>query len=674
MRLFTKFHKAAASLFLLALAITTFAQSKAFDVSQMDTSVEACENFYDYANGTWLKTAQIPGDRARYGTFDIVRERNQNILREIIETAAKNTKAPKGSNEQLIGDFYASCMDEATIEADGLKPIEPYLKQIERIKTLRDVQNAITMMHKEVLPAVFNFGANIDQKNSSMNIASLRQAGLSLPNRDYYTNEKFKETLDKYRAHVERMFALLGDDAPQAKANADTVLRIQTRFAQNSKSPLELRDPDKNHNKIPVADLQKLTPNFDWNAYFKDLGAPAFTEINVGQPQFFEEFNRLLSDVSPADWKTYLRWMTIFNASSFALPKRFADENFDFYSRTLRGVKEQQPRWKRCVGDTDDLLGEAVGAEYVKKNFKPEAKKRMDEMIENLFAVYRERIGKLDWMSAETKEKALVKLYSVRRKVGYDENPLGYAGLKIDRRHFWENLTRIGQLENERGLADICKPFDKNRWRMTPQTVNAGYSAVVNDIHFPAAMLQPPFFDFSADDAINYGGIGFTIGHEVTHGFDNRGSKYDGDGNLKSWWTPEDRQKFEEKASCVINQYAAYEVLPGLKINGELTLPENIADLGGLSIAYEAFKKAQAKNPGKTIDGFKPEQRFFLSYGRTFAAKITDEAARVQTQNDPHSLGRFRINGVLSNMPEFAEAFGCKIGKPMVRENRCRIW
>jgi putative endopeptidase len=382
----------------------------------------------------------------------------------------------------------------------------------------------------------------------------------------------------------------------------------------------------------------------------------------------------MVSDVPVSDWQAYLRWMTVFNASFFALPKQFTDASFDFYSRTLRGVKEPLPRWKRCVADADLVLGEAVGAEYVKKNFQPAAKKRMNELIDNLFAVYRERIGRLDWMSQETKEKALVKLNAIRRKVGYDENPRGYPGLKIDRHSFWENLTRAGQLEIQRDLADIGRPVDKNRWYMTPQTVNAGYAAVTNEINFPAAILQPPFFDFAADDAINYGGIGFTIGHEITHGFDNRGSKFDGAGNLISWWTADDRRKFEEKASCVINQYNAYEVVPGVNMNGELTLSENIADLGGLAIAYEAFKKAQAQNPGKTIDGFTPEQRFFLSYARTFAAKITPEAAKVQTQNDPHSIGRFRVNGVLPNMPEFAEAFGCKIGKPMVRENRCRIW
>jgi putative endopeptidase len=674
MRPFTKFHKSAVSLITLLLSVSIFAQNSAFDPTQMDTSIDACTDFYGYANGTWLKNVQIPGDRSRYGTFDIVRERNHRILREIVESAARSGRAAPGTNARLLGDFYASCLNEAAIETDGLKAIEPYLKRIEKIKTIRDVQAAIAFLHKDVLPAVFYFGANIDQKNSSMNIAALWQDGLSLDNRDYYTSEKFNETLEKYRAHVEKMFTLLGDDAERAKTNASAVLKIQTRLAQHSKTPLELRDVDKNYNKISLADLRKLAPDFDWNAYFKARGAPAFDEINVGQPAFFEEFNRMLSDVSVGDWKTYLRWMIVSNAASHALPKRFTDENFDFFSRTQRGIKEQPPRWRRCVEYADDLLGEALGAEYVKKVFQPAAKKRINEMIDNLFAVYRERIRALDWMSAATKEKALVKLGAIRRKVGYDESPLGYAGLKIDRRSFWNNLTRVGRLDAQRGLADIGKPFDKNRWRMNPQMVNAGYSAVVNDMHFPAGILQPPFFNFEADDAVNYGGIGFTIGHEITHGFDNRGSRYDGDGNLKSWWLAEDQQKFEEKASCVTAQYAAYEVLPGVKVNGELTLPENIADLGGLSIAYDAFKKALAKNPQPKIDGFTPEQRFFLSYARGFAGKMTPEAARLQAQSGLYPPWSLRVNGVLSNMPEFAGAFGCKMGKPMIRKNRCRIW
>jgi putative endopeptidase len=655
------FRKSGAGLILLALSFSTFAQSKAFDISQMDTSVEACYDFYAYTNGSWIKNTQIPSDRARYGTFDIVRDKNQNVLREIVETATKNTKVGRGSNEQMIGDFYASCMDEAAIERAGLKPIEPFLKQIEKIKTKSDLQTAITVLHNDGLPAVFSFGAGVDAKNSSMNLAALRQGGLSLPNRDYYTSEKFNEMLGKNAAHVEKMFTLLGDEPAQAKANAGTVLKIQTRMAQASKSPLELRDVDKNYNKITLADLQKR-------------GAPRFAEINIGQPAFFEEFSRMLSDISVGDWKTYLRWMTVFNASSAGLPKRFADENFDFYGRTLRGVKGPQLRWKRCVEDTDIMLGEAVGEEYVKKNFQPAAKKRMNEMIDNLFAVYRERIGRLDWMSKETKEKALVKLGAIRRKVGYDENPRGYAGLKIDRHSFFDNLTRVQQLQIARNLRDIGTPVDRNRWYMTPQTVNAGYAAVFNEINFPAGILQPPFFNFAADDAINYGAIGGVIGHEISHGFDDSGSRFDADGNLISWWAADDSRKFSEKSSCVIDQYAAYEVVPGVNLNGELTLSENIADLGGLAIAYEAFKKAEAKNPGKTIDGFTPEQRFFLSYARTFAAKMTPEAAKVQTQNGPHSIGRFRVNGVLSNMPEFAEAFGCKIGTPLVREKRCQIW
>lgn len=673
MRSFTKFHKTAASLILFALSISTLAQNKAFDTALMDTSVEACEDFYQYANGTWLKNAQIPAGRSRYRTFDIVAERPQNILRDILEKAANNRKAAKGGNEQLIGDFYASCMDETAIEAAGTKPIDPFLKQIEKIRDSRSLQTAIAELHKAGLPVVFSFGAAIDAKNSSMNIASASQRGISLPTRDYYLDEKFKDIREKFAVHVANTFALLGEDAAQAKRNAEIVLKFQTRLAQASKSRLELRDADKNYNKITLAELQKLTPDFDWNSYAAIRNAPQLSEINVGQPRFFEEFNRMLTDVPVSDWKTYLRWMVLTTAS-FGLPKKFTDERFNFYSRTLGGIDEEEPRWKRCVADTGFLVGEALGQEYVKRAFQPEAKKRMNELIDNLFAAYRERIGQIDWMSRETKEKALVKLNAIKRKVGYNENLRRYSGLKIDRKSYFGNFNRSAQLGSIRNLQEIGKPADKTLWSFEPYIVNGGYTAQRNEIEFPAALLQPPFFNFDADDAINYGAIGQFIGHEITHGFDNRGSRYDAEGNLKSWWLPDDRQKFEEKASCLVNQYSGYEVLPGLKMNGELTLPENIADLGGLSIAYDAFKKALAKNPQPKIDGFTPEQRFFLSFARSFAAKLTPEAIKQQVQTDPHSFGHFRVNGVVSNMPEFAEAFGCKTGKPMVRENRCQIW
>ena len=381
----------------------------------------------------------------------------------------------------------------------------------------------------------------------------------------------------------------------------------------------------------------------------------------------------MLSDVSVEDWKTYFRWMTV-NSAANSLPKRFDDEFFNFYAKTLSGVKEQQARWKRCSNITDAVVGEALGAEYVKTAFTPEAKKRMNELIDNLFAAYRERIQQVDWMSAETKEKALVKLNAYKRKIGYNENPRGYNGLKLDRKSYFGNLVRAEQFETLRDLQDIGKPVDKTRWVFTPPTVNAGYIAQYNEIDFPAGILQPPFFNFKADDAINYGAIGAVIGHEITHGFDDKGSKYDAEGNLKSWWTEADRKQFEEKASCVSKQFSGYEVMPGVMINGDLTLGENIADLGGLTMAFNAFKKAQAKNPQPSIDGFTPDQRFFLGYAQVWASKYTPQALGLQAQNDVHANARFRVNGPLSNLSYFAEAFSCKVGDKMVRDNRCEIW
>jgi putative endopeptidase len=664
---------AGAALVLAAVSATTFAQSKAFDISHMDRTADACADFFQFANGTWVKNTQIPGDRASYGSFDMLIDSNQQALHDILETAAKNTSAKKGSSEQLISDMYASCMNEDAIEKAGTAPIDPYLKQIDKINSAKDLQTVIARMHRDGIPGVFRFGDTIDAKNSNLNIASVSQGGLSLPNRDYYLDARFKEIRDKYVVHVTNMFVLLGEYAAKAKADADTVMRLQTRLATASKSRLELRDPDKNYNKIAPGDLQKITPNFDWNAYIKERGAPAVAEVNVGQPKFFEEVNRMMTDVSLADWKTYLRWMTVNDAAN-ALPKRFDSEHFNFYSKTLSGVQEQEARWKRCSAMTDGVVGEALGAEYVKKAFTPEAKKRMNELIDNLFAVYRERIQNLDWMSPATKEKALIKLNAYKRKIGYSDNPRGYAGLTLDRKSYFDNLIRFTRWDINRDLQDIGKPVDKTRWIFTPPTVNAGYIAQYNEIDFPAGILQPPFFNFAADDAINYGAIGAVIGHEITHGFDDKGSKYDAEGNLKPWWTDEDRKKFDEKTSCVSDQFSEFEVLPGVKINGPLTLGENLADLGGLTLAYNAFMKSQAAHPQPSIDGFTPAQRFFLGYAQVWASKYTDESLKLQVQNDVHANARFRVNAPLANLPYFAEAWGCKVGDKMVREKRCQIW
>jgi putative endopeptidase len=660
---------------LLSVCGSALAQTKGFDTKRMDTSVEACTDFFQFANGTWLKETEIPASESRWGTFNILGDNNNSMLREVLENASK-TKAAKGSDAQLIGDFYASCMDEAAIEKAGAKPLKPYFKQIDKIKSTDELTRQIALMHNSGIPSLFGFGGGPDVKNSSMNIANANQGGLSLPNRDYYTNTdaKSQETREKFVAYMTNMFKLLGDSDAQAAENAKTVLEIQTRLAKASLTPVEMRNPDNRYNKMALTAAQEITPNFSWTTYMTTRGTPAVSEINIGQPNFFKEVNAMLKDVSLEDWKTYLRWMTL-NSSASALSKAFVDENFNFYGKFLAGAKEQQPRWKRCVQASDSNLGEALGTEYVKKAFTPEAKKRMDELIDNLFVAMKERINNLEWMSSETKTQAQLKLSTFKRKIGYNENPRGYKGLTIDRKSYAGNVLRSGQFQIKRNLEDIGKPVDRTRWGMTPPTVNAYYSGVFNEIVFPAGILQPPFFNFQADDAINYGAIGGVIGHEISHGFDDSGSRFDAEGNLKMWWTADDRKKFEERAACVVNQFNAYEVQPDLFINGKLTLGENIGDLAGLTIAYDAFKKSMEGKPRpENIDGFTPEQRFFLGWAQVWAGKYSPEAEVLQVKTNTHSLPRWRVNGPMSNMPQFAEAFGCKAGQPMVRTDSCLIW
>jgi putative endopeptidase len=499
---------------------------------------------------------------------------------------------------------------------------------------------------------------------------------LSLPNRDYYVkdDDKSKETRQKFMEYMTNTFKLLGDKPAEAAANAQTVMNLQTRLAKASLSQVEMRNPDNRYNKITVKAAQDVAPDFSWANYMTARGVPAVTEINLGQPNFFREVNAMLKDVSIADWKTYLRWMTV-NTAAPTLSKAFADENFNFYSRHLSGTKEKQPRWKTCVQATDTYLGEALGQEYIKKAFKPEARTRMNEMIDNLLAAMKDRVSNLEWMSDATKKQAQTKLSTFKRKIGSPEKLRGYSGLSVARDSYLTNVLRSGQFQIRRNLLDVNQPVDRSRWGFTPPTVNASYSGVNNDITFPAGILQPPFFNAAADDAINYGAIGGVIGHEISHGFDDSGSRFDAEGNLKMWWTAEDRAKFEERASCVVKQFGEYEVQPGLFINGKLTLGENIGDLAGLTIAYDAFKKSlQGKQRPEKIDGFTPEQRFFLGWAQVWAGKYTPEAERLQVQTNTHSLPRWRVNGPMSNMPQFAQAFGCKSGDKMVRTDICLIW
>lgn len=662
------------ALFVFATLTSSAFGQTAFDISRMDRNAEACEDFFQFANGTWVKNTEVPASQARWGTFNILGDRNGDILHDILDKAVTE-KAAKGSNVQLIGDYYSACMDENAIEANGIKPIESVLKRIDDLKTSADVAKEIAELHNQGFPALFRFGGGRDAKDSNSVIVSSGQGGLSLPNKDYYTKDdaKMVETRQKFVEYMTKVFDMSGDTPAGAKANAETVMAIEMRLAKASKAPVEMRDPDKNYNKIKLSDAQAIIPNLSLKDYMKRRGIPAADTLNFGQPDFFKEVNAMLTDVPVDQWKTYFRWMVFDSAASY-LPKALADASFDFHGRYLSGTKEQEPRWKRCVSATDRTLGEALGAEYVKTEFTPEAKARMNQLIDNLFVAMKDHINALDWMSPATKEKALGKLATYKRKIGYNEHPRGYKGLVIDRSSYAGNVIRARTFEIKRNIADIGKPADKTRWFFSPPTVNASYSGTNNEITFPAGILQPPFFNFKADDAINYGAIGAVIGHEITHGFDDSGSKFDAQGNLKSWWLPEDRKKFDERAACVVNQFDGYEVQPGLHINGKLTLGENIGDLGGLAIAYSALVDALKGKKIENIDGFTPEQRFFLGWAQVWAAKATPEFERRQVLTDPHSAAKWRVNGPLSNMPEFAKAFGCKQGQAMVRKDACLIW
>jgi len=659
----------------LSVCHLAFAQKKAFDTTRMDTSVSPCNDFFQYVNGTWVKNTQIPASESRWGSFNSLAEDNNTLLRQILEEDSK-TKSKEGTDAQLIGDFYSACMDEASIEAAGTKPVEPFFKKIAVIKDQAGLQREIAAFHQSGMPALFSFGAGPDLKDTNTVILNAFQGGLTLPNRDYYlnTDAKSQEIRQKFVTHMTNMFKLLGDSAETAAANAATVMEIQTRLAKASLSQVELRNPDNRYNKVNMSAAQAMTPDLSWDAYFKERGVAAQPDLNIAPPKFFSEVNAMLKDVSIDNWKTYLRW-TVINTAAPMLAKRYADENFDFFGRYLSGQKEQQPRWKTCVQNVNGHLGEALGMEYAKRAFKPEAKARMNQLIDNLMAALKDRINGLDWMSDDTKKQALIKLSTFKRKIGYPDVLRGYRGLIVDDKSYAGNVLRSSVFQVRRNFEDLGKPRDKTRWGFTPPTVNASYNPGNNDITFPAGILQPPFFNFDADDALNYGAIGGVIGHEITHGFDDQGSRFDADGNLKMWWTPEDKKKFDERTACVVKQFDGFEVQPGLFINGKLTLGENMGDFAGLTVSHAAYLKSRAGKPEPPlIDGFTDEQRFFLGWAQVWAGKATPEFERLQVATNPHSLPKWRVNGPLSNMPEFAKAFGCKAGDPMVRENACAIW
>ncbi|MDQ1636882.1 MAG: putative endopeptidase [Pyrinomonadaceae bacterium] len=648
-----------------------------FDVGNMDTSVSACANFFQYANGGWIAKNQIPAAFSRWGRFEVLDEQNIAVLHGILDGLLAKKSLKAGTNEQKIADYYRSCMDEPGIEGQGVTPLQPEFDRIAAINDVAGLQAEIARFHAYRIPAVFGFGGAQDFKNSQAVIAQAVQGGLGLPDRDYYTkdDQKSRQTREEYQKHVARMFELLGDPADRSTAESQTVLAIETKLAENSTTRVQRRDPEANYHPMNRTELSALTPHFDWRNYFDGVGLPTIDKINVGQPDFFKAADKLLTSISLDDWKSYLRWHLL-NSTAGTLSAKFVEEDFNFSGKYLQGTKEMQPRWRRCIVSTDRSLGEALGQLYIQKTFTPAARLRAQEMVKNLVEALRSDLTTLNWMSDDTRKKAISKLDAFIRKIGYPDKWRSYEALQVSPGPFYNNTISARQFEVKRNLGKIGKPVDKTEWGMSPPTVNAYYNPSINEIVFPAGILQPPFYDPKADDAFNYGGIGVVIGHEMTHGFDDTGARFDANGNLAMWWTPDDFKKFKERTDCVVKQFDGYEVEPGLNQNGKLVVGESVADLGGLAVAYAAYQKSLNGKPGRVIAGFTPEQRFFLGYAQIWAQNIRPEAARLRVATDPHPLGRFRVNGPLSNMELFATAFQCKAGDQMVRpaDKRCQIW
>ena len=659
-------------------AVDAASAAHGFDLANLDRSVSPCDNFYQFVDGGWMKNNPIPASWPSWASFNKLQDHNQQALHDILEEAAKDSHAQPGSNWQKIGDFYASCMDESQVESAGLKPLDPFLRQIANIKDTAGLQDEIARLQQSGVNAVFDFGSEQDLKDSTQVIAGAGQGGLGLPDRQYYLDddEHSKQLRSAYVQHVTNMFKLMGDSDEKAAAEAKTVLVVENTLAMASKRREDLRDPETNYHPMSLGQLDSLTPHMSWQSYFNNVGVPSLQKLDVGQIEFFRQVDTSLTSVSLDDWKTYLRWHLIHSVAA-SLPKKFVDENFNFYGRQLTGSKELLPRWQRCVQATDRELGEALGQYYVQRYFPPEAKARALEMVKNIMAVLHDDLETLDWMSPATREQALKKLSMMNLKIGYPDKWRDYSKFKVDRGPYVASLIRGKEFEFQRDVNKIGKPVDKGEWGMTPPTVNAYYFAPLNEIVFPAGILQPPFFNLHADDAINYGGIGSVIGHEMTHGFDDQGAKFDGNGNLHNWWTPEDLKNFQARGECIANQFGSYEIEPGLHGNGKLEEGESIADLGGLAISHAAFQRTpEGMANAPSINGFAPEQRFFLGFGQIWEENIRPEYARLIAKTNEHPLDEFRTNGALSNTPAFAKAFGCSADSKMVRPKaqRCRIW
>jgi putative endopeptidase len=645
-----------------------------FSADMLDKDIDPCNDFYAYACSKWLAQNPIPPDRSSWGRFNELQERGEYIVRDILEKAAVE-RPGRSANEQKIGDYYAACMDESTIEKAGTKPLDPDFKGIAALGSKRDLTAEVVRLHREGADVLFGFSSGSDFKNASQMIAELDQGGLGLPDRDYYFKDDAKsvELREKYVAHIQKMLELLGDAPEKAAAEAKVVMDIETGLAKGALDQTSRRDPQKIYHKMSDQDLVSLNTAFDWNAYFVGVGAPKFDSLNVVEPDFVKQMKTVIDAHSLDDWKTYLRWHVV-HSNAAVLPSAFVNEDFEFFSKTLQGTKELRPRWKRCVSYADDDLGEAIGQIYVQQNFGPEGKERTLAMVNALEKSLGEDIRSLPWMSDETKKQALVKLAAITNRIGYPDKWRDYSTLEIVRGDALGNSQRSNQHDLERRLNKIGKPLDKRDWPYPPMTVNASYNPTQNNITFPAGILQPPFYDNRVDDAMNFGAIGAVIGHELTHGFDDEGSQFDAEGNLHDWWTAEDKKKFEERTACVRDQYGSFVAVDDLKLNGKLTLGENTADNGGMRIGYMALMTVLAGKEPAPIDGLTAKQRFFLGWANVWCQNRTPALSRMLVTVDPHSPSKNRVNGTVSNMPEFREAFHCAANAPMVNQNACRVW
>jgi putative endopeptidase len=667
---------------LLAASMPLAAQTAnhALDRANLDTTCAPCKDFYQFANGGWLKKTTIPAAYSSLGSFRELSDRNEEQLHKILDVDAAKANSSKDTPADAtwkIGAFYSSCLDSAAIDRLGATPLKPEMDIIAAIKTPDDLRQQLGILERRAGLAPWSDGSTQDAKNAASVIGGLYQGGLTLPDKEYYTktDSTSKKTRESFVAHMTHMFELLGDSKDVAAAEAKTVFDVEMKFALASKTRVELRDPVANYHKMSVAELQKLMPGFPWPAFFAAQTSAAVSSVDVGQPEFFTAVNKLFTTIPVADWKVFLRWRLV-HASAYALGTPVVKENFTF-TRVFSGATEMLPRWKRCLGSTDDRLGELLGEEYVKQHFTPEAKARALKIVTNLVSELHDRIQKLDWMSAPTKTQALAKLAAFAKKIGFPDKWKDYSTLKVAAGQYLQNVRATDQWAAARDWNKIGKPVDRTEWTMTPPTVNAYYNPQLNEIVFPAGILQPPFYSPDADDGVNYGAMGAVIGHEMTHGFDDQGRQFDKDGNLKDWWTKEDAAKYTVQSNKIVKQFDAYTVLDSAThVNGKLTLGENTADFGGLTVAYAAMERALGSAPRTKIDGFTPEQRFFLGWAQVWREVYRPQALRTQVNSNEHSPSMWRVNGPYSNMPEFKAAWGCKDGDPMVRPAalRARIW